>query len=88
MTVREWYRIQRGELWRRDDGLAHDVDRIATLIVHDQGPLKWTRVGPFHWVASVESVLERERVLALVRADMDNALRRLHQLFYAKDLVK
>lgn len=80
-TVREWFRVMRGQLWDTDPILASDVDRIATSIVLQEQPAVWVWVGSQYWVESVESYKDRERVIALVRADMQEAMRRhLHIL--------
>lgn len=78
MTVRVWFRVQRGEFWRRDPGAAGDIDQVAVACVEDRPlPTRWVRVGSVGWVWSVREYVERERVLALVRADMDRAMRQL-----------
>jgi len=77
MTVREWFRLQRAELWNRDIGLAADIDKIAAAITIGQPPDHWVRIGSLRWIESVETYLERERVFTLVKRDMDEAMRRL-----------
>jgi len=76
LTVREWFRVLRGQLWNTDPILASDVDTIATVITHENCPPagEWVRIGSLYWIESVESYTERERVLALVREDMRQAM--------------
>lgn len=50
LTVREWYRIQRGALWARRDQWAQPVDRIATLVVNRQPLPESCRIGGDHVV--------------------------------------
>lgn len=87
MTVREWFRLQRGELWRRefatraDQGTAYAIDRIATTILEGYTPWQgcgWIPVGPN--LAMIEDVeLYRRRLAAFeaVKADMDRAIARI-----------
>jgi len=82
MTTREWFRVLRGAMWARDPGpreatLAYDIDTIAAAVTRGERPAEWVRVGSLHWIESVESYQERERVLALVREDLDRAMQRL-----------
>jgi len=82
MTVREWYRVLRGQLWDTDPILASDVDMIATAITHEDRPPinELVRIGSLYWIESVESYTERERVFELVRKDMKQAMWRLFHL--------
>jgi len=85
VTVRTWYRLQRAAIWARGDTFAHDIDRIATLVTRDQDvPLEWLRVGPVYWIESVESEVERQRILEMVQRDMAAAMSRL----FAKDIAR
>lgn len=88
MTTRAWFRLQRAALWARDPQLAADIDRVALACLADNPPINCGRCGRIWWIADIEHYLERERVIALVRADMDEAMRRLlRRTQYGKDLT-
>lgn len=82
-TVREWFRVLRGQLWETDPHLASDVDKIATAIAQTNRPPHadcWVRIGSLYWIESVESYQAHERVLALVRDDMRQVMWRHYLL--------
>lgn len=81
MTVREWFRIQRGALYLSDNDLFWGVVKIATNLHLAHNPwegLEWIRLTPtMYIIADVEEYTRRQRLLEAVRADMDQAMRRL-----------
>jgi len=80
LTVREWFRVMRGQLWARDPGGACDLDKVATAVTMGEWPQagEWVRIGTFAWIESVESYAARERLIAQIRRDMDTAVQRLY----------
>ena len=78
MTVRTWFRLVRGELWRSNSLLASDLDAVASACTQDRAlPLRWVRVGSVHFLEELESYQRRERLLWQIRQQMREAMRRL-----------
>lgn len=78
VTVRAWFRLQRAALWARDPKLAKDIDTIAVACL-DTGTGPWARgwipIGPVALITAPAEYATRERVIALVRRDLREALR-------------
>lgn len=78
MTVREWFRIQRGALYDRGDSLFGTIDQVATMVVNGQEPAYKLFVGEsIIWLRSREE-LRREELYR----QLDAKLRRAAQLDY------
>jgi hypothetical protein len=91
MTVREWFRLQRAEMWRENrDGIALVIDQVATAIVEGHspiGPSGWVRIDNFTaMVSDVEGYTRRLRAFAAVEDDMQRAIDHLTWRTDDKDL--
>lgn len=84
MTVREWFRVQRGEMWRLDAGprnytFAADLDAVAAACTVGAFPpeVEFRRVGPYVRVEDIAAYVAHEQLMASVRRQMDDAVDRL-----------
>jgi hypothetical protein len=83
VTTREWFRVQRGELWRTDASLASTCDGIARAIELHTNPMQgnaWVRFSGSTILVAVEDVpdyLRRQTILDTCRQHMDEAMRQL-----------
>ena len=86
MTVREWFRVQRGALWASNEQLAVACWTIATAIEDDQPIRSVFYIGDFAGVVicATEEDDARSRRMHALRQQIERDQRRM---FYTKDLV-
>jgi hypothetical protein len=80
VTVREWFRLQRGALHDSNPDLFWGVLKLADDIhlLHNAHEGLWVRVTPtMAIILDLETYERRQRAVDLVKADMERAMRRI-----------
>jgi hypothetical protein len=97
MTVRAWYRLQRGALWARGDRFAWDLERLTSKVLAGQPPDLWEHLGAGHVLVFNRERWDRsQETLEAVRRQMDAAMTEIHLELsrraaidrYTKDLTR
>jgi len=73
VTVRTWFRLQRGALWDQQPELAAACEIIANAIDRQQRPpLKPYYIGSMVWMLT-EAEVHRQELIDQIKADMRRA---------------
>lgn len=77
MTVREWFRLQRGELHRTDSLLAGDLDTLVVRVITGQDLDLVERLGTHRLIFDWAPWERRQALLDRIRGSLVDAMREL-----------
>lgn len=78
ITVRQWFRLQRADLWRADLRLFQDLDRLTEHAIRHEDPDPVTQLGFTHRIVfsyqQYETWMYRASLLEKIRGQMLQAM--------------
>lgn len=77
MTVREWFRLSRGELWRRDEWFYADLDRLLTKVLSGEPLDRVESLRPCKLIFQLVEWQRENDVIEAVRRQLDEAMQEL-----------
>jgi hypothetical protein len=75
MTVREWFRVQRGVIWARDDCFQAAIEQVAAAVIDGRELPGRMQIAPDRWwiLRDLSRYATEQRLCAAIEADMRRA---------------